>query len=49
MMEADNDQQKKLQKKQEIERTIEKVFKEILEKYKLMIDQIRYYKINKIN
>lgn len=43
-MEVDNDQDRKTQKKQEIEKTIEKVFKEILEKYKMMIDQIGFVK-----
>lgn len=42
MMEVDHDHDTKKQKKQEIEKTIEKIFKEIMEKYKMMIDQIRF-------
>ena len=40
-MEVDNDQERIMLKKQELDKAIEKIFKEILEKYKMMINQIR--------
>lgn len=40
-MENSNENDRMMQKKQELEKVIKKIFEEILVKYKLMIDQIR--------
>jgi hypothetical protein len=40
-MEMDSNQANLVQKQQEIEKKAQEIFKEILAKYKLMIDEIR--------
>lgn len=40
-MEVDNNQALRMQKKELIEKKVQEIFKDILQKYKLMVDEIR--------